>query len=279
MSCYKYARLMHALLLSFPQRFCSRLWCWSPFAAFYFLLHIISPYFNTVVLWFKSLNVLLLIQSKIRAFRLRATFDHRAWAFQRAFEGARELVRYSVLNTLRIWSSDWRFKGQQIPREHIQQAYMSAPEDLKLAVEWQLRWDTAAWMTADFGRRCHEHLRKEDAGIEQEILTPEQFQVDFDAASLSTQQSVLLTFPSWMEKNHGVQWPMPDRTNVKQAYETPTLPLKGAVCFVLEICYETLGFDSARTIAVVKRNYRKMVRSHQLEAREWDAKGQALGLW
>lgn len=104
-------------------------------------------------------------------------------------------------------------------------------------------------MTTDFGRRCHEHFRKEDAGIEQEILSPEQFQRDFNAASPTTQQSVckyphyyistrypahalylVLTFSSWMEKSHGVQWPMPDRTNVEQAYETATLPLKGAVC-------------------------------------------------
>ncbi|VDC01660.1 unnamed protein product [Peniophora sp. CBMAI 1063] len=210
---------------------------------------------------------------------IQGDFGHRAWAFQRAFEGARELVRYSVLNTFRIWQADWSFKGQQIPREHIQQAYMSAPEDLRMAVEWQLRWDTAAWMTTDFGRRCHEHFRKEDSGMEQQILTMDEFLNEYDTAEPATQQAILLTFPSWMETNHGIQWPVPDRSNVGQAYEAATLPLKGAVCFILEICFEFMPLDSAREIDRVKTRYRQMITSHQVEAREWDAKGQALGLW
>ncbi|KZV73255.1 hypothetical protein PENSPDRAFT_648987 [Peniophora sp. CONT] len=210
---------------------------------------------------------------------LQGDVNNRAWTFQRAFEEARELVRYSVLNTFKIWSADWPLKGQKIPREHAQLAYSNAPEDLRRAVDWQLRWDTAVWMTSDFGRRCHEHFRKEDMGVQQDILSPDELEKEFDAATPGVQQSVLLTIPSWMEYNHGIQWPMPCRDNIRQAYEAAPQPLKSAVCFILEIIWEPLPLRSPRAVDDVRVYFREMVMSHRMEAEGWNAEGQALDLW
>ena len=76
--------------------------------------------------------------------------NHRAWAFQLAFENARELVRWTVCehtqcpnmyetnivlgNTFKEWRDNWAMKGKDVARVHVQQAYSQAPEDLKLAV-------------------------------------------------------------------------------------------------------------------------------------------------
>ncbi|KZV71929.1 hypothetical protein PENSPDRAFT_751313 [Peniophora sp. CONT] len=114
---------------------------------------------------------------------LQTDVNHRAWAFQLAFENARELVRWTVLTTFKEWQQDWTLKGRDVVRANVQQAYSQAPEELKLAVDWQIQWDTPMIMRTDDGRRWHDHVRRKEAGLYEEVLTPERFEREFEAAS------------------------------------------------------------------------------------------------
>lgn len=69
---------------------------------------------------------------------IEAAAGPQTWAFQRAFENAREPVRWAIcksattfsvanpwelnivlVTTMRCWKDEWRYYGQEIPRQWI----------------------------------------------------------------------------------------------------------------------------------------------------------------
>ncbi|KZV63722.1 hypothetical protein PENSPDRAFT_691388 [Peniophora sp. CONT] len=204
--------------------------------------------------------------------------DHRAWAFQLAFENAREIVRWTILQTFTVWGEDWAFKGKKISRGDLQRVYSQAPEDLKLAVDWQLKWDTPAIMQSDYLRRWHEHARQKDAGTYEEILLLDKFEREFDAASPAVQRAVQLTVGAWTRYNESVRVEPPQRDGLARVYTTANPSLKAALCFVL-VMGLTCPIQRAENIDEWKTGWTEIVEQHRAQVPYWNMQGQAEGRW
>ncbi|VDB89610.1 unnamed protein product [Peniophora sp. CBMAI 1063] len=190
---------------------------------------------------------------------LPADVDHRAWTFQRSFENAREIVRWSVLQTFKVWADNWALEGQVISRNELQQAYNQAPKELKQAVDWQLKWDRPVIMTCDQSHRWHEH-------------------VQFDAASPVVQKAVQLTVSAWTAYNGPARLDPPQRDHLASVYENADSSLKLALCFILEMGIP-VGILMMRRIEERRASIYKMVADHRAQMAYWNEYGQAEGLW
>ncbi|KZV71927.1 hypothetical protein PENSPDRAFT_684118 [Peniophora sp. CONT] len=209
---------------------------------------------------------------------LQSDVDHRAWAFQLAFENARELVRWTVLNTFKDWKQDWALKGRDVARANIQQAYSQAPEELKLAVDWQLKWDKPVIMQADYARRWQEHIRQKEAGIYEEVLSPEKFERQFELASPKVQRAALSTFAAWKWYHDCVVSDAPRRQDLVPAYKSASQPLKVVLCFVLEMAM-TLPMQRHEDVAECEKDLQRTVEKQRVHAKRWNQRGEDAGLW
>ncbi|VDB89624.1 unnamed protein product [Peniophora sp. CBMAI 1063] len=209
---------------------------------------------------------------------LQTDVGHRAWAFQCAFENTREIVRYSVLQTFKAWQGDWALKGQNISRGDLQQAYSQAPEDLKQAVEWQVKWDSPVVMVSDHSRRWHEYVRRREAGTHEDILSVHKFEQEYDAASPATQRAVQLTVSAWTSYNGPARLEPPERDRLASVIEDASPSLKLALCFVLKMGLD-LPYQRMQTIDEKKASIQQVVAQHRARVPAWDVRGKAAGLW
>ncbi|VDB89620.1 unnamed protein product [Peniophora sp. CBMAI 1063] len=209
---------------------------------------------------------------------LQTDVGHRAWAFQCAFENAREIVRWTILQTFKNWQEKWALEGQKVSRSGLQQAYNRAPEDLKRAVDWQLRWDAPVVMLSDQSRRWHEHVRRKEAGIHEDILPLRKFEEEFDTASPAIQKAVQRTVSAWTNYNGPVRLDPPQREDLASVYEAAPPPLKLALCFVLEMGL-TVPFQRMQTIDERRESIYTIVAEHRALVPQWNVRGKAAGLW
>ncbi|KZV71981.1 hypothetical protein PENSPDRAFT_751358 [Peniophora sp. CONT] len=209
---------------------------------------------------------------------LQGDVDHRAWAFQLTFENAREIVRWSVLQTFSAWIDNWVYKGRNVCKSDVQEAYHAAPEALKQAVDWQLKWDTPVVMFCDITRRWHEHVRRKEAGTHEEILPLRKFEHEFDAASPDVQYATLLTVVAWASYNDRVRIKTPGRDSLAQVYEAASPSLKAALCFSLEMGLD-LPIQRTQNIEDKKALMHEIVERNRSQVPQWDMQGKAAGLW
>ncbi|VDB89631.1 unnamed protein product [Peniophora sp. CBMAI 1063] len=209
---------------------------------------------------------------------LQGDVDHRAWAFQLAFENARELVRWTVLMTFKDWQQEWKLKGRDVARGNVQQAYSQAPEELKLAVDWQLKWDIPIILRTADGRRWHEHVRRKEAGTYEEVLSPEKFEREFDAALPEVQHAALDTFSAWKWFHEQAVIGAPYRHDVVSSYKAASRPLKRVVCFVLEMAIDWCLQDT-RQVIEWEEDINRMVEEQRAHSKRWNQSGKGAGLW
>ncbi|VDB89635.1 unnamed protein product [Peniophora sp. CBMAI 1063] len=200
---------------------------------------------------------------------LQGDVDHCAWAFQLAFENARELVRWTILKTFKEWRGDWALRGKDVMRADVQRSYSLAPEDLKLAVDWQVKWDIPMIMQNDNARRWHEHVRRKEAGTYEEVLAPKKFEQEFEAASPEVQRAVLHTFSTWKWFHEHVVIDSPQRRELIPAYMSAPRPLQAVLCFVVEMALDT-PLQRPQDVDSFVADVQEVVDEQRIEAKRWN---------
>ncbi|VDB91276.1 unnamed protein product [Peniophora sp. CBMAI 1063] len=165
---------------------------------------------------------------------IQASAGSDAWAFQRAFESAREPVRWAILTTMRCWENEWTFKDVEVPRERIQDAYDESPPDLKATLDHIMKHRLPFYFLSEGDRRCHDLYRTgrmEEA--ETTALSTENFVREFNSAVEVVRAAVLKTFDDWaFYEEHREISPVPE-ANVAQAYIAACDELRIVVSWIL----------------------------------------------
>ncbi|KZV65355.1 hypothetical protein PENSPDRAFT_655872 [Peniophora sp. CONT] len=129
---------------------------------------------------------------------VQAAAGSQAWAFQRAFESAREPIRWAILTTIRCWEDAWTFKGVKLPRQRIQEAYDQAPFNLKVTLDYILTTKLPFYFKNEGERRCYDIYR---TGRVQEVetswLPQDDFVREYRAAMEPVKDAIASTFESW----------------------------------------------------------------------------------
>ncbi|KZV71933.1 hypothetical protein PENSPDRAFT_377986 [Peniophora sp. CONT] len=210
---------------------------------------------------------------------LQGDVAHRAWTFQCAFENAREIVRWTILETFEVWTDAWVFKGRKIPRKDLQQAYSQAPKELQVAVDWQLQWDFPVILHDDGTRRWHEHVRRKEAGMHEDVLPLGKFEEELNSASPAVRRAVQLTIVAWRKYNESIREEPPRQDCLVDAYNDASASLKAALCFVLEMGL-SCPIQRQRTIDETKADMYLVVEQHRAQVIPyWNAHGRAAGHW
>ncbi|VDB91278.1 unnamed protein product [Peniophora sp. CBMAI 1063] len=165
---------------------------------------------------------------------IQASAGSDAWAFQRAFESAREPVRWAILTTMRRWENEWAFKDVEVSRERLQDAYDESPPDLKATLDHIVNQRLPFYYMSEGDRRCHDLYRAgrmEEA--ETTALSTENFVDEYHYAAKPVRAAVLTTFGDWaFFEEHRKISPVPE-ANVAQAYATACDDLKIAISWML----------------------------------------------
>ncbi|VDB91280.1 unnamed protein product [Peniophora sp. CBMAI 1063] len=165
---------------------------------------------------------------------IQAASGPGAWAFQRAFESAREPVRWAILTTMCFWENEWAFKGVEVPRERIQDAYDESPPDLKATLDHIVNQRLPFYYMSEGDRRCHDLYRTgrmEEA--ETTALSTENFVREFNSAVEPVRAAVLKTFDDWaFFEEHREISPVPE-ANLAQAYAAACGDLRIVVSWIL----------------------------------------------
>ncbi|KZV60339.1 hypothetical protein PENSPDRAFT_657213 [Peniophora sp. CONT] len=127
----------------------------------------------------------------------------RSWDFQMKFEAAHEDVRWALLNTITAWKvSGTDQPWVHVPRDSIQNAYDSAPQDLKIALDYIAQYNLTCYFNNDTDRRRHLYFSRRDAGWPavggpRALLSPDEFVREFNSVQERVQKAVLRTIACW----------------------------------------------------------------------------------
>ncbi|KZV66019.1 hypothetical protein PENSPDRAFT_689371 [Peniophora sp. CONT] len=186
---------------------------------------------------------------------IEAAAGPQAWAFQRAFENAREPVRWAILTTMRCWKDEWRYYGQEVPRQWIQHAYHEAPADMKVALDYIADNNIPFSMWNDRDRRRDQLFRTGRVEeVETTALLHSEFMSMYSAASESVQEEILTTIRLWtsIEEHHII--PAVPRHECAQAYAAASDRLKVVVSWMLETGYNIAVWNQ-RAFEEAKLNF------------------------
>ncbi|VDB89639.1 unnamed protein product [Peniophora sp. CBMAI 1063] len=188
-----------------------------------------------------------------RSTRLSATGEvaDRVSAFQRAYENVREIVQYSILQTMSTWKEDWAYEGQAVLGKDVGKTYSVAPEGLKLAIDWQLQWDSPALIQSDAVYRALEYHRRMEAGCHED-------------------HSIVCTYSAWLRHNEGLPAKPPSRGELASAYESAPDSLKTAMCYVLELGL-TYPVESLRDVDDHKACVHDIVSWQKARVHRWES--------
>ncbi|VDB87615.1 unnamed protein product [Peniophora sp. CBMAI 1063] len=133
----------------------------------------------------------------------------RSWDFQMKFEAAHEDVRWALLNTITAWEvSGTGRPWDHIPRNNIQSAYDSAPQDLKIALDYIVHHHLTCYFNNDTDRRRHLYFSRRDAGWPpiggpRVLLSPDQFVGEYLSVRDRVQKAILRSIAWWDRKQTG----------------------------------------------------------------------------
>ncbi|KZV59390.1 hypothetical protein PENSPDRAFT_760438 [Peniophora sp. CONT] len=176
----------------------------------------------------------------------------RSWDFQMRFEAAHESVRWAILDTMTAWKVSRRgLPWVYTPRSDVQDAYDAAPADLRIALDYIVRYNITTYFNDDCDRRRHDYFRRRDAGCPavgggRVLLNSAQFKRDFLASTNSVQKAILMTFAWWDFKNIK-RYEEPSVERLPDSYRKMTEDRKVLLNWMLEIGAD-YGMDTLRSI-------------------------------
>ncbi|KZV66023.1 hypothetical protein PENSPDRAFT_655273 [Peniophora sp. CONT] len=188
---------------------------------------------------------------------IQAASGAQAWAFQRAFESAREPIRWAILTTMLCWANEWRYKGAKIPRQFVQHAYDQAPLDLKAALDYILENSLPFYMIRDRDRRRHNLYRTGRVEeVETSVLSHADFARLYNDASKSVREAVAATFDSWtLFEDHELISAV-SQDGAAQAYTVASDSLKVVVSWMLETGYD-IEVSNGELFQLAKANFHR----------------------
>ncbi|KZV66020.1 hypothetical protein PENSPDRAFT_107450 [Peniophora sp. CONT] len=165
---------------------------------------------------------------------IEAAAGPQAWAFQRAFESAREPVRWAILTTMRCWDDAWSFKDVEVPRQRIQQAYDQAPSDLKVTLDYIITKNLPFYFLSEGDRRCYDlYLTDRVHEAETSMLSQADFLREFHSAVEPVKKAIVLTMENWVFFEERKDTKPVSKSEAAQVYASASGTLKVVISWML----------------------------------------------
>ncbi|KZV66022.1 hypothetical protein PENSPDRAFT_655272 [Peniophora sp. CONT] len=210
---------------------------------------------------------------------IEAAAGSQAWAFQRAFESSREPVRWGILTTMRCWIDTWPFKGVELERERIQQAYDQAPIDLKVTLDYIITNKFPFYFKSDGHRRCYDLYRTgRIQEAETSMLPQEDFIREYNAAVEPVKDAIASTNKRWIWYEAYTEISPVSKEEVVQAYANVSDPLKVVLSWMLATGW-TIRVGNPRFFEQSKAAVHEMCLNHATAHIELHAMNRLVGMY